>query len=146
MIIFTVYMQQNSIAGTERSTQLTRLPPHHPISKRGGVWLTRLSCMLCRDEKKSRCEFLPTLCTTVITTFYKSCLHLESLKLYGIIIIAFHSLAQPDPTLCYMMRRVWSTHCTSVYQERQVSGKLVIKFITVVMIFIQLAYLVSIYI
>ena len=30
--------------------------------------------------------------------------------------------------------------CTSVRQERQVSGKLVIEFITVVIIFIQLAY------
>ena len=38
------------------------------------------------------------------------------------------------------MGRVWSTHCTSVRQERQVSGKLVIEFITVVIILIQLAY------
>ena len=39
-----------------------------------------------------------------------------------------------------LLRRVWSTHCTHVRQERQVYGKLVIEFIKVVLIFIQLAF------
>ena len=45
------------------------------------------------------------------------------------------SLELPDPTLCYMTGRpVWSTHCTSIHQEHQVSGKMVIEFITAVII------------
>ena len=36
------HLRPNSLAGTEKSTRLTRLPPRRPISKRGGVWLARL--------------------------------------------------------------------------------------------------------
>ena len=39
-----VELSFQSLAGTEKSTRLTRLPLCCPNSKRGGVWLTRLSC------------------------------------------------------------------------------------------------------